>query len=195
MKLFRLPSLALSLLLQLLPILRVATADAALVVSPVMAVLRLIAGASAMAGSYHAVSGASVTLNNPAAGKVRATNGVPSPFRVEMTYSDGIKNLTPSVYDAKNLPPGFNQPTKSGAIWRITGTPTQSGVFTTVKVTGYEKDRQDRRSQVYLNHHDNGCGCSSTDHQSTRPERDRRGRDWSHAHRGGFRGKSGYTSG
>ena len=147
MKLFRLPSLALSLLLQLLPVLRVATADAALVVSPVMAVLRLIAGATAMAGSNGdtvkigkpTVSGASVTLNNPAGGKVLATNGVANAFRVQMTYSDGGGNVSPAVYDAKNLPPGFNQPTKSGSIWRITGTPTQTGVFTTVKVTGYEK--------------------------------------------------------
>ncbi|MEN9677554.1 MAG: hypothetical protein RIS76_3450 [Verrucomicrobiota bacterium] len=138
MRLPRIPSLALSLLLQAMPFLRVASADAALAASPVMAFIRFLSGATAVAGSFHAVSGASISLTNPSGGKVRATNGISNPFRVELTYNDGGSILKPTIYDAVNLPPGFNQPTKSGSIWRITGTPTKTGVFSNVRVTGYE---------------------------------------------------------
>jgi len=139
MNFLRLPSLVLSALLQFLPFVRVVTAEAVGGSSPILAILRLFAGSTAVAGSFHAVSGASITVTNPAGSQARATNSVDSAFRISFTYRDGSKLLSPSVYGAANLPPGFNQPTRSGGIWRITGKPTQSGVFANVRVTGYKK--------------------------------------------------------
>ncbi|MFO1460206.1 MAG: immunoglobulin domain-containing protein [Verrucomicrobiota bacterium] len=138
MRPLRFSSLLLSALLQCLPMVRVVSVQALTGSSPILAILRFISGATAVAGSFHAVSGASITLTNPSGGKVRTTNGISSPFRIELTYSDGGAPLKPAVYDAVNLPPGFSQPAKSGSIWRIGGTPTKSGVYSNVRVTGYE---------------------------------------------------------
>lgn len=138
MRSFRWYSLILSALLQVLPMARVVSTQLLPGASPILAILRFISGATAVAGSFHAVSGASISLTNPSGGKVRATNGISSPFRIELTYTENGDILKPEAYDAVNLPPGFNQPAKSGAIWRITGTPTRTGVFSNVKVTGYK---------------------------------------------------------
>jgi hypothetical protein len=138
MRPLRFSSLLLSALLQCLPMVRVVSVQALTGSSPILAILRFISGATAVAGSFHAVSGASIALTNPAGGKVRATNGIASPFRIELTYTEGNTVLKPAIYDAVNLPPGFNQPAKSGSIWRIGGTPTKSGVYSNVRVTGYE---------------------------------------------------------
>lgn len=138
MRPLRFSSLLLSALLQCLPMVRVVSVQALTNSSPILAILRFISGATAVAGSFHAVSGASITLTNPSGGKVRATNGVASPFRIELTYKEGNTILKPAIYDAVNLPPGFTQPAKSGSIWRIGGTPTKSGVYSNVRVTGYE---------------------------------------------------------
>ena len=107
-----------------------------------IAILRWVVGGSAVSGVFHAVSGASITLTNPAGGAVRTTNGVDAAFRVSMTYTEGSKVSTPVLYVASNLPPGLAQPSKSGTIWRITGRPTQSGVFSNVKLTGYENSNK-----------------------------------------------------
>ena len=107
-----------------------------------IAILRWVVGGTAVSGVFHAVSGASITLTNPAGGSVRTTNGVDTAFRVSMTYTEGTKVSTPALYVAANLPPGLNQPSKSGTIWRITGRPTQTGVFSNVKLTGYENSNK-----------------------------------------------------
>ncbi|MBL9174405.1 MAG: immunoglobulin domain-containing protein [Verrucomicrobiales bacterium] len=138
MRPLRLSSLLLSALLQCLPMVRVVSVQAMTGTSPILAILRFLSGATAVAGSFHAVSGASITLTNPSGGKVRTTNGIASPFRIELTYTEGNSILKPAIYDAVNLPPGFTQPAKSGSIWRIGGTPTRSGVYRNVRVTGYE---------------------------------------------------------
>lgn len=151
MRPLRLASLLLSALLQCLPMVRVVSAQALTGSSPILAILRFISGATAVAGSFHAVSGASITLTNPSGGKVRATNGIASPFRIELTYKEGNSILKPAIYDAVNLPPGFNQPTKSGSIWRIAGTPTKTGVYRNVRVTGYEhSDKIGHSAEVVL---------------------------------------------
>lgn len=139
MRSLRLPCVVLSALLHCLPLARIAPVGLAAAPAPWIAILRLVGATLATVGSFHALSGASVTLTNPAGGAVRATNGAPSSFRVSMTYVDGGNIISPAAYDAANLPPGFNQPTKSGSIWRITGTPTQTGVFSNVRLTGYER--------------------------------------------------------
>lgn len=115
-----------------------------------IAILRWIAGGSAVSGAFHAVSGASITLTSPAGGSVRTTNGVDTAFRVSMTYTEGSKVSTPALYVASNLPPGLNQPSKSGTIWRITGRPTQTGVFNTVKLTGYENSNKTGHSATVV---------------------------------------------
>lgn len=138
MRTLNLPSLVLSVLLQCLPFVRVMTAEAISGVSPIVAILRLFAGATAVAGSFHAVSGASLTLVNPPGGKVTVTNGLDAAFRVSLTYTKGGSVKNPTRYTAANLPAGLKQPALSGTIWRITGIPTQSGVYSNVKLTGYE---------------------------------------------------------
>lgn len=152
MRTLRLPSLVLSVLLQCLPLVRVMTADAVAAASPIVALLRWFVSSAAVAGSFHAVSGASITITNPSGGKVSATNGVDSAFRISLTYTSGGKTLAPAVYEAGNLPPGFNQPTKSGTIWRITGKPTQAGVYSNVRVTGWENANKqgDHFATVFL---------------------------------------------
>ncbi len=102
-----------------------------------MAILRWIAGATAVAGSYHAVSGASISVLQPPNSEVTRTNGVASSFRISITYSDGRTVLTPQLYTAQNLPPVFDPPSRSGSIWRITCNPTQPGVYDNVRITAW----------------------------------------------------------
>lgn len=99
MRFFRIPSLALSLLIQLAPILRVATADAAFVLSPVMAVLRLIAGATAVAGSYHAVSGATAPTISSSKTKIGAVG-------VDFSYRILLSGGSPESFEATPMPSG-----------------------------------------------------------------------------------------
>lgn len=135
----RIPALIVSILLHTLPLVRTAaSADLLAAASPIVALLRWIGGAAVAAGSLHAVSGSSIAVTSPAESRVRATNGVDVAFRVSLTYTSGSTVLSPVLYEASNLPPGFNQPTKSGSIWRITGRPTASGNFANVTLTGYQ---------------------------------------------------------
>jgi Immunoglobulin domain len=99
MRLFRIPSLALSLLIQLAPMLRVATADAAFVLSPVMAVLRMIVGASAIAGSYHAVSGATAPTISSSKTKIGAVG-------VDFSYRILLSGGSPESFEATPIPSG-----------------------------------------------------------------------------------------
>lgn len=139
MNTIRLPSFVLSILLHALPLVRSAsTTDVLAAASPIVALLRWIGGAAAVAGSFHAVSGGSITVTNPTESRVRATNGVDVAFRVSLTYTSGSTVLSPALYEASNLPPGFNPPSKSGSIWRITGKPTAAGTFANVMLTGYQ---------------------------------------------------------
>lgn len=139
MKTSRFPSFVLSLLLHALPLVRTtASADLLTAMSPVVAMLRWLGGAATAAGAFHAVSGSSIAVTNPAESRVRATNGVDTAFRVSLTYTSGSTVLSPALYEASNLPPGLSQPTKSGSIWRITGKPTSSGIFANVMLTGYQ---------------------------------------------------------
>ncbi|MBN8246887.1 MAG: hypothetical protein J0L84_05525 [Verrucomicrobia bacterium] len=139
MRPFRTAALTLSALLSWLPMIRSVACLARISALPRLVWIRPVAWMPALAGTFHGVSGASITLLRPEAGRVRATNGVPSAFRVELTYTDGDQVLSPTAYGSGELPPGFNPPAKSGAIWRISGTPTRSGVFN-LRLTGYEEE-------------------------------------------------------
>ncbi len=126
--LFRFPSLLLSALLQLSPLLRVASTEAATVASPLVAVLRWLAGASAVAGSFHAVSaGTGLTLTGASTG----TNGVPF-AGARASISSGFYGTAKS-YSATSLPGGLAI-SKQGI---ITGTPSKTGTFTAY-ITGWK---------------------------------------------------------
>lgn len=100
MQSLRVPSLLLSLFLQAAPLLRVASAEAALVLSPVAAVLRFLAGAAAVAGSYHGVSGATVpTLNS--------SKTIVSAIGVHLNYRILLSHGSPEAFTAEPLPPGL----------------------------------------------------------------------------------------
>lgn len=126
MRRLQVPSLALSLLLQWMPLLRVASADAALALSPVMAVLRLIAGATAVAGSYHAVSGATGPSINSTKTKVGAIG-------INLNYRITLSGGTPESFVADPLPAGLElslvKDSNSGDVIgaRIDGFPTDPG--------------------------------------------------------------------
>lgn len=148
---FRTAALTLSALLPWLPMVRCLAPLARISVRPRPAWISSAVWMPVLSGAFHAVSGASISLLRPEGGRVRATNGVPSAFRVELTYTEGDQVHLPAAYDAEGLPPGFNPPVKSGAIWRIAGTPSESGVFRNVKLTAHEyEDRQGDSATVTL---------------------------------------------
>ena len=122
-------SIVLSALLQLSPLLRVATAEAVGVRSPLAVLLRGIAGASALAGSVHAVSGATgLTLT----GTTKGTNGLAF-AGARVSVNSSFYGIAQS-YSASGMPAGLTM-SKQGV---VTGTPTQVGVFVAA-VTGWKK--------------------------------------------------------
>lgn len=126
----RLPALLLSGLLQLAPLLRVAATETAAVASPLVAMLRWLAGASAVAGSFHAVSaGTGLTVT----GKTTGTNGLTfGGARVSISSFDFG---TAKSYSAVGLPPGINL----SRLGVFSGRPTAAGIFN-ADVTGWQKD-------------------------------------------------------
>ena len=129
----RLSALFLSTLLHLTPLVRVAVAESALVGSPLLAVLRWVAGATAVAGALHGVSGASgmgVTQGGATVTLAKGTTGVVLPgVRVTMFSLFGA----PRAFTFQGLPPGLN----GSAQGVITGIPTKAGSYS-VTVLGWE---------------------------------------------------------
>ncbi len=125
-RLSRLPALFLSAFLQLAPLLRVASTEATAVASPLVAVLRWLAGATAVAGSFHAVSAATgLTFTGANTG----TNGVVF-AGARASIVSGRYGAALS-YRATALPPGITL-SNQGA---FSGRPTKSGIYKTI-VTG-----------------------------------------------------------
>jgi len=134
-----LASLFLSVLIQLAPLLRVAMADAAVLASPVVAVLRWVIGAVAVAGSFHAVSGATgitITQGTSTTSSPKGTNGTPMGFRVSITSTD---HGTAKSYSASGLPPGLAVVSITQGV--ISGTPAQAGMFT-ASIRGWQNSNQ-----------------------------------------------------
>lgn len=127
----RVPALLLSLFLQLAPLLRVATAEASAVASPIVAVLRWIVGASAVAGSFHAVSGATGLKITPSS---NGSFGIA--FGARVTISSTQWGLMRS-FEADGLPPGIVMSTQGV----FTGKPTQGGTFTAT-LTGWQNSNK-----------------------------------------------------
>ncbi len=131
MRLLRLPSLVLTALLQVLPVVRtVAVVNET--ASPVLAIIfRWVAAAAAAYGSVQAVSGASTFITNPLS--ANATNGVP--FRLRLTTAPDQAHY----WTASGLPSGIAlQGTSGQAFWQLTGTPHVAGAFT-VRLTAKDK--------------------------------------------------------
>lgn len=129
------PALLLSALLQLAPLLRLAVADAALAAPPVVAMLRWVMGALAVAGTYHTVSGATgltVTQNNQVTERPSGTNGLAMGFRVSVTSEE---HGTAKAYSVSGLPAGLQL--ASIALGVVSGVPTESGTFNAL-VIGWE---------------------------------------------------------
>ena len=127
----RVPALLLSVFLQLAPLLKVATAEASAVASPIVAVLRWIVGASAVAGSFHAVSGATGLKITPSS---NGSFGVA--FGARVTISSTQWGLMRS-FEADGLPPGIVMSTQGV----FTGKPTQGGTFTAT-LTGWQNSNK-----------------------------------------------------
>ncbi len=144
----RLASLVLSLFLQVAPLVRVAVADAAAFINPIVALLRWAAGAAAVAGSFHAVSGATgitVTQGTTTTTAPRGTNGVAMGFRVLITST---AHGTARSYSASGLPAGVTVTSSTQGV--ISGTPTAAGTFT-ARITGWENnDRTGNRADFNL---------------------------------------------
>lgn len=121
----RIPALALSAALQFLPIVRVALPATQSAANFLAIIFRWGAGAAAMLGGVHAVSGASTVITTPL--NQRATNGVP-------LGSTQIRLITAPdqahYWQATGLPPGlYLSGTNGSTSWKILGTPTATGTY------------------------------------------------------------------
>ncbi len=119
----------LSAFLQLAPLLRIASTEATALASPVFAVLRWLAGATAVAGSFHAVSGATGLTITPG---TKGTNGVAFGARASIVSSQHGAAQSYSV-TASTLAPGLVM-SKQGV---FSGIPTKTGTFAT-RITGWQ---------------------------------------------------------
>ena len=131
-------SLLVALFLQFAPLVRTIEPAMAGVLQPVFMLLRWAAAASAVAGGAHALSGATGLTSSST---FRGTNGVPlAPYRAQIVSdSHGAARS----YSATSLPPGLRISSITGG--NISGTPTNSGVYST-RVTGWENSNATGRS-------------------------------------------------
>ena len=125
----KIPALLLSAFLQLAPLLRIASTEATVFTSPVFSALRWIAGATAVAGSFHAVSGATGLTITPG---TKGTNGAVFGARASIVSGQHGAAQSYSV-TASTLVPGLVM-SKQGV---FSGIPTQTGTFAT-RITGWQ---------------------------------------------------------
>lgn len=122
MRLFRLPLMLLTLLLQFAPLVRMASLLPPPAMNMIIILFRWAAGGAAAMGSVQAVAGASTLITSALAGK--ATNGLP--FTVRLTTAPDPAHY----WTAAPLPAGIKlQGTSGSTTWFLTGTPTVDGVF------------------------------------------------------------------
>ena len=133
-------SVGLALLLQVLPLARFTAIHQALIKgqSALGMILRLGTATAALLGPVHAVSGASTVISS--ANTALGTNGVAFSYRVT------TKPDPANVFSAVPLPAGLVIARTTG---KITGTPTESGVFS-VKLTASDNGRADRTVSMIL---------------------------------------------
>lgn len=100
----KLSPLLLATLLQLAPIVKVVQLCPVLGASPVAIILKWFVAVAAIAGSYHAVSGATTTAITSAR-TATATNGVPFTYRVTTSSKKKDKGV---FFTADPLPAGLS---------------------------------------------------------------------------------------
>lgn len=146
MKPTRFASLALAAFLQLTPFAaRSFQALPALATSPFAIVFKWVAGALAIAGSYHTVSAATATLVSAKA--VSGTVGTRLSYQIRIddgrsrtprSWKIGTQNFSNSGSTTVGMPPGLSLALATGI---IAGTPTTAGSFP-VTMTAYEDPGQ-----------------------------------------------------
>jgi hypothetical protein len=131
MKSLRIPSVILALVLQLLPLVRVVQTTVLPVGAPAAIILKWVTAALAVAGTMHAVSGASTMITSPstASGKVGTT----------FTYRIKTGPDSANRFAATPLPPGLTL----NSLGIISGVPTAAGV-TITHLTASDNNRVDR---------------------------------------------------
>ena len=144
----KIPALVLATALQVLPLCRVAYVNQAVAPTGFAIVMRWLAGAVALLGSYHAVSGASAAIpgvytvtaitngaqTGPVTTSPTGTNGQLLIYKVLVTNPGNTQQGDIWSYDT--LPPGLTMNTNVGGAdgngaGIITGVPTQPGVYKT----------------------------------------------------------------
>ncbi len=130
--LFKLPPIALALMLQFAPLAKVVQSTAFVSRGPLAIVLQWTVGAAALLGSCHAVSGASASITglrqyvgNTAVGvvttNVMGTNGVTFRWRFALS---GVSIGSGDYFSATGLPPGLMIDTNLNGLGFITNSPS-----------------------------------------------------------------------
>ncbi len=142
MKLYKLPALLLAIVLQFVPVCRVACVNSAAASPGLAIVFRWLACAVTMLGSYHTVSAASAAIaglaNTNPRGPVttNATGKLAQPFSYRIIVTNPGIDATQDYYDAAPLPPGLTINKAVGGNGYITGTPTAAGAFPVTLTAG-----------------------------------------------------------
>jgi hypothetical protein len=127
----KLPPLMLAALLQWAPLIKVVQSSSKSIMagSPLAIVVRWVTATAVAAGGYHAVSGATIVLITSPTNSV-ATNGLPYAYTITQSSANVDRGHT---FTASPLPAGLLLTTYEGnnlpAFARITGTPSESGVW------------------------------------------------------------------
>ena len=135
----------LAVVLQVLPLCRVAVVSQVAAPSAWALVMTWVAGAVALLGSYDAVSGASAGVSG--VGKYSGSTPVGTPtfevsepmgqaFRYRITVSNPGTDFDKNYFNCLPLPPGLTINTNLGAAGYISGTPLLAGTFTVTLVAG-----------------------------------------------------------
>ncbi len=136
------PALALAAALQVLPMARVVCVNQAAAPSGFAIVFRWVAGAVALLGSYHAVSGASAAiaglqnLNPIGPLTTNATGKVGQTFAYRIVVTNPGTDVAQDFFRATPLPPGLTINTNIGGNGQITGVPTAAGTYQVTLLAG-----------------------------------------------------------
>jgi hypothetical protein len=149
MKLTRILSVSFAIVLQCLPLARVASGVLPPAQSALAIVWRWAVGALAALGSFHAVSGASAVItgmvkyvgNTPVGGPTNnAVEPVNQPFKYRITVANAGSDFKKDFYNCIPVPPGLTINTNLGGNGYITGTPTTPGVYPVTLLAGHGKE-------------------------------------------------------
>lgn len=169
MKLNQLPSLVLAVVLQLLPMCRLAPINQAAVPSGFAILMRWVAGAGVALGSYDAVSGVSAyvaglqNLSPVGPLTLSATGTVGQACIYRIIVNNAGQNPLQAFYDATGLPPGLTINTNlafNGGTNQIKGTPTVAGVFPVTLIAGNSLYTNTVATNVTITIAGNGTGTA-----------------------------------